>query len=87
MPATRCRAPVACGRFGLPPRKGAGKGKSFGYRIVYAHIPDASVIYLFAVCGKWDQRDLTASEEKYYRDVLSMLKKYHRQLAGESEQT
>jgi hypothetical protein len=71
----------------LAPRKGAGKGKSIGYRVIYAHIPDASAMYLFAVYGKWDQRDLSASEEKYYRDVLSMLKKYHRQLAGESERT
>jgi len=42
--------------------------------------------YLFAVYGKWDQVNLTKAEEKHCRDVLSALKKYHRQLAGESDQ-
>lgn len=69
----------------LAPPKGGGKGKSFGYRVIYAHIPAAAAVYLFAVYGKWDQDNLTPSEEKYYRDVLAALKKYHRQLAGESD--
>ena len=69
----------------LAPPKGAGKGKRFGYRVIYAHIPDASTVYFFAVYGKWDKDDLAAAEETYYRDVLAALKKYHRYLAGESE--
>jgi hypothetical protein len=69
----------------LAPPKGAGKGKSFGYRVIYAHLPEASTVYFFAVYGKWDKADLTADDEKYYRDVLTALKQYHRQLAGESE--
>ena len=71
----------------LAPPKGAGKGKRFGYRVIYALIPEASTVYFFAVYGKWDKDDLTAAEETHYRDVLSALKKYHRRLAGESERS
>ena len=35
--------------------------------------------------GKWDKADLTPAEEKYYREVLTALKDYHRRLAGESD--
>ena len=66
----------------LAPPKGAGKGKSFGYRVIYAHLPEASTIYLFAVYGKWDQRNLTAAEEKYYRNVLSALRRITGNLPG-----
>jgi len=55
-------------------------------RVIYADILQADTVYLFAVYGKWDQDDLTKAEEKQYRDVLSALKNYHRQLAEEGDQ-
>lgn len=64
----------------LAPPKGRGKGKSFGYRVIYANLREASTVYFFAVYGKWDKSDLTAAEERHYRDVLSALKAYHRKL-------
>jgi len=54
--------------------------------VIYAHILQADTVYLFAIYGKWDQDGLTKAEEKHYRDVLSALKKHHRQLAEESDQ-
>ena len=39
-----------------------GKGKRGGCRVVYLAVPEASLIYLFAIYGKTKKDDLTAQE-------------------------
>jgi len=46
-----------------------GKGKRGGCRIVYLILPEAALIYLFAIYGKSEKDDMTAQE----RAVLKTL--------------
>jgi hypothetical protein len=55
-----------------------GKGKRSGARVVYLHVPEASVIYLITVYGKNQKDDLSPRDKKLYRQLASILKQQAR---------
>lgn len=55
-----------------------GKGKRSGARVIYLHVPDASVIHLITVYGKDQKDDLSPADKKLYRQLVATLKQQAR---------
>ena len=52
-----------------------GKGKRGGLRVLYLDLADQSLVYLLYVYGKDEAEDLTPSEKKAFKELVSELKK------------
>jgi hypothetical protein len=52
----------------------AGRGKSAGARVVYFHLKDHAVIFLFLLYTKSGQSDLTAEQKAALRQQAHYLK-------------
>jgi len=66
-------------RLGDPSR---GKGKRGGARVIYMHVPEASVIYLITVYGKGQKDDLSPRDKKLCRQLAAILKQQARAVQG-----
>lgn len=51
-----------------------GKGKRGGLRVLYLDLKDSEVTYLIYVYGKDEAEDLSASEKKEIKELVSFLK-------------
>ncbi|WP_269525945.1 hypothetical protein [Coraliomargarita parva] len=51
-----------------------GKGKRGGARIIYLHLPKASIIYLFYLFTKGDITDLTPEQKKQVAKLITEIK-------------
>ena len=51
-----------------------GKGKRGGARVIYLHHEEQDIIHLITIYGKNQQDDLSPSDKKTYRQLVSVLK-------------
>lgn len=56
-----------------------GKGKRGGARIIYLHLPDAGVIFLFTLCTKGDISDLSPEQKRRLSTAVETIKQAYRQ--------
>ncbi len=50
------------------------KGKRGGLRVIYLDLPDKETTYLLFIYGKDEADDLTATEKKIFKELVSRIK-------------
>jgi hypothetical protein len=56
------------------PDASRGKGKRGGLRVIYLDLPDKETTYLLFIYGKDEADDLTATEKKIFKELVSRIK-------------
>jgi hypothetical protein len=59
-----------------------GKGKRGGGRVIYLHVPEAEVFFLFTIYGKNEKDDLTTEAKKKAKKFAAEFKAWAKEMYG-----